>query len=109
MSANGYKEAGYEYIVVDDCWSELDRDAETQKLIPDLKRFPSGLKHLSDYVRKTLVGLKSRLLTIFERSDPLAWSKVWPVPGLRHENVRWLSGHHRLRGAGRAIVCRLGR
>lgn len=50
LSANGYKEAGYEYIVVDDCWSERERDNQTGKLVPDLKRFPSGLKNLSDYV-----------------------------------------------------------
>lgn len=53
MSSNGYKEAGYEYIILDDCWPEMERDAVTKKLVPDRKRFPSGLKQLSNYVRIT--------------------------------------------------------
>lgn len=50
MALDGYRDAGYEYIVIDDCWSEMDRDTETQRLIPDLKRFPNGMKKLGDYV-----------------------------------------------------------
>lgn len=50
MARDGFREAGYEYIVIDDCWSELERDSQTGALVPDLKRFPSGLKHLGDYV-----------------------------------------------------------
>lgn len=50
MAKNGYKDAGYEYIVIDDCWSEMERDKLTNKLVPDLKRFPGGLKSLGDYV-----------------------------------------------------------
>lgn len=50
LAADGYRDAGYEYIIVDDCWMEKQRDANG-KLVPDHKRFPSGLKALADYVR----------------------------------------------------------
>ncbi|WP_301625029.1 glycoside hydrolase family 27 protein [Paenibacillus apis] len=45
----GYKEAGYEYIVIDDCWSLKQRDAEG-RLVPDPEKFPSGMKTLADYI-----------------------------------------------------------
>jgi len=51
----GYKEAGYEYIVIDDCWSLKDRDEEGN-LVADSTKFPSGMKALADYIH--LKGLK---------------------------------------------------
>ncbi|WP_178021381.1 alpha-galactosidase [uncultured Paenibacillus sp.] len=45
----GYKEAGYGYIVIDDCWSLKERDAEG-RLVPDPEKFPSGMKALADYI-----------------------------------------------------------
>lgn len=50
MVDDGYLDAGYEYVIVDDCWSEHTRDSETNRLVPDKKRFPSGMKDLADYV-----------------------------------------------------------
>ena len=47
---DGYKEAGYEYVVIDDCWLEHERDPQTQRLVPDRKRFPNGMKAVGDYV-----------------------------------------------------------
>lgn len=49
MKEKGYLEAGYEYIVIDDCWSLRERD-ENGKLVPDPKKFPYGMKALADYV-----------------------------------------------------------
>lgn len=46
---SGLKDAGYEYIVIDDFWHG-GRDPETGLLFPDHERFPSGIKALSDYV-----------------------------------------------------------
>lgn len=46
----GYKDVGYEYVIIDDCWLEFDRDNETNKLVPDKKRFPNGMKAVADYV-----------------------------------------------------------
>lgn len=51
----GYKEAGYEYIVIDDCWSLKERDADG-KLVADPAKFPSGMKALADYIHEK--GLK---------------------------------------------------
>lgn len=50
MFDDGYLNAGYEYIILGDCWSELSRDNVTKRLIADRKRFPSGMKDLADYV-----------------------------------------------------------
>ena len=49
MAAEGYRDAGYEYVAIDDCWlaNERDKDGHLQ---PEPKRFPSGMKALADYV-----------------------------------------------------------
>ena len=49
MVSDGYLDAGYEYIIVDDCWLAKERD-EQGRLQPDSHRFPSGIKALADYV-----------------------------------------------------------
>ena len=49
MAAEGYKDAGYEYVCIDDCWLAGERD-NNSRLQPDPKRFPSGMKALADYV-----------------------------------------------------------
>ena len=51
MVRDGYLAAGYEYVNIDDCWAEFERD-ENGKMVADKKRFPSGMKALADYVRK---------------------------------------------------------
>lgn len=45
----GYKDAGYEYIVIDDCWSLKERD-EQGNLVADPDKFPNGMKALADYI-----------------------------------------------------------
>ena len=52
--SSGMKDAGYEYIVIDDCW-QVSRD-EQGNIVPDAKRFPSGMKALGDYIHSK--GLK---------------------------------------------------
>ena len=49
MKEKGYLEAGYEYIVIDDCWSLRERDGQG-RLVPDPEKFPYGMKALADYV-----------------------------------------------------------
>lgn len=56
MVSLGLKDAGYNYLVIDDCWSERERDKETGKIVPDKTKFPNGMKHVSDYVHDK--GLK---------------------------------------------------
>lgn len=54
MITNGMKDAGYEYVVIDDCW-QIDRD-ENGVIVVDPIRFPSGIKALADYIHSK--GLK---------------------------------------------------
>lgn len=49
MVAEGYLDMGYEYLVIDDCWSMRDRD-EHGRLVPDPEKFPHGMKAVADYV-----------------------------------------------------------
>ncbi len=44
----GYKDAGYEYVIIDDCWSLKER--VDGKLVADPALFPHGMKALSDYI-----------------------------------------------------------
>ncbi|XP_072945314.1 alpha-N-acetylgalactosaminidase isoform X1 [Epargyreus clarus] len=55
LVSEGYAAAGYEYINVDDCWPERERDPHG-RLVPDRERFPYGMKSLADYVHSK--GLK---------------------------------------------------
>jgi alpha-galactosidase len=48
MVASGMKDAGYQFVVIDDCW-QVERDA-LGRIVPDARRFPSGMKALADYV-----------------------------------------------------------
>lgn len=49
LVSEGYKDVGYDYIIVDDCWMDTKRDSEG-RLQSDPIRFPSGIKALADYV-----------------------------------------------------------
>jgi alpha-galactosidase len=54
MVSSGMKDAGYQYIVIDDCWQvSRDNDGNIQA---DPKDFPSGIKAVADYVHSE--GLK---------------------------------------------------
>lgn len=54
MVASGMKQAGYRYVVIDDCWHG-SRDANGV-IAEDKVKFPSGMKALADYVHAR--GLK---------------------------------------------------
>jgi len=49
MVRRGFREAGYEYVIIDDCWLAKQRDADG-RLQPDPTRFPNGIRALADYV-----------------------------------------------------------
>jgi len=59
MVNSGLKNAGYEYIVIDDCW-QSGRDS-MGFIMEDPKRFPSGIKSLADYIHSK--GLKFGIYT----------------------------------------------
>ena len=56
MASEGYLEAGYDFVNIDDCWSEKERDPDTKAMIPHRERFPNGIKGVADYVHSK--GLK---------------------------------------------------
>ena len=77
MVASGMKDAGYQYVVIDDVWHKGRTPAkgwefmgtETVEgrdsngvLIPDPNKFPHGLKYVADYVHSK--GLKFGLYTV---------------------------------------------
>ena len=65
MATNGMKDAGYQYVNLDDCWQagrSLTGPAKTHAgrvnghLVPDPQWFPDGMKNLGDYIHSQ--GLK---------------------------------------------------
>jgi alpha-galactosidase len=59
MVANGMQAAGYQYIVIDDCW-QVGRDA-AGNIVADPQKYPSGIKALADYIHSK--GLKFGIYT----------------------------------------------
>ena len=59
MASNGMKDAGYQYVIIDDCW-QTGRDAEGN-IIVDKEKFPNGIKAVADYVHSK--GLKFGIYT----------------------------------------------
>ncbi|HMH23762.1 MAG TPA: glycoside hydrolase family 27 protein [Puia sp.] len=55
MVISGMKDAGYDYLVLDDGWMAKERDS-LGNLIPDPQKFPHGIKPVADYVHSK--GLK---------------------------------------------------
>lgn len=73
MVKSGMKDAGYQYVNIDDCWhGERDEQGFIQ---PDSKLFPSGMKALADYVHGK--GLK---LGIYSDAG---WKTCGGKPGSR--------------------------
>lgn len=54
MVSSGMRDAGYQYVVIDDCW-QVARD-DNGEIVVDKDRFPHGIKYLADYVHSK--GLK---------------------------------------------------
>jgi alpha-galactosidase len=122
MVASGMRDAGYLYVVVDDCWAGR-RDANGS-ITADAQRFPSGIKALADYVhsRRLEFGIYSDAgrLTCggrpgsagHEYQDALTYAR-WGVDYLKYD---WCSTGDRnareayavmadaLRASGRSIV-----
>ncbi|MBA6153222.1 glycoside hydrolase family 27 protein [Gelidibacter maritimus] len=94
MVETGFKDVGYEYIVIDDCW-QIGRD-ENGYIIVDKEKFPSGIKSLVDYVHSK--GLKFGIYSDagtktcagrpgskgFERQDAETYAK-WDVDYLKYD------------------------
>lgn len=121
----GLKDAGYQYVNIDDCWALPKRDADG-KLVPDPVRFPNGIKAVADYVHSK--GLKFGIYTSagtktcdgngfpgalgHEYSDARQFAD-WGVDYLKYDNCnnqgvdakrRYLTMRDALRATGRPIV-----
>ncbi|KOX08189.1 alpha-galactosidase [Micromonospora sp. NRRL B-16802] len=59
--SSGMRDLGYEYVVVDDCWFNPNRDS-SGNIQGDPTRFPSGMKALGDYLHAR--GLKFGLYQV---------------------------------------------
>ena len=59
IASNGMKDAGYQYVNMDDCW-QTSRDA-AGNIVADPQKFPSGIKAVADYVHSK--GLKFGIYT----------------------------------------------
>ncbi|XP_061609779.1 alpha-N-acetylgalactosaminidase [Phyllopteryx taeniolatus] len=55
LAEDGWRELGYVYVNIDDCWASMQRD-ERGRLQADPKRFPGGIRRLSRYMHDR--GLK---------------------------------------------------
>ncbi|MFI7385404.1 NPCBM/NEW2 domain-containing protein [Streptomyces sp. NPDC049813] len=121
----GLKDAGYQYVNLDDCWALPARDADG-KLVPDPERFPGGIKAVADYVHSK--GLKLGIYTSagtktcsdvgfpgalgHEYSDAQQFAD-WGVDYLKYDNCnnqgvdarqRYTTMRDALRATGRPIV-----
>ena len=94
MAADGYAEAGYKYIFIDDAW-QGGRD-KRNNILPDPKKFPSGMKALADYVhsRGLLLGIYSDAAQLtcagytasygFEEQDAKTFAQ-WGIDYLKYD------------------------
>ncbi|WP_328593174.1 NPCBM/NEW2 domain-containing protein [Lentzea tibetensis] len=79
--SSGLKEAGYQYVNVDDCWADAERDPATGRLRNHPTKFPSGIKALGDYIHSK--GLK---FGIYTSAGTQTCAKTMPG-GLDHEEI----------------------
>ncbi|WP_329530826.1 NPCBM/NEW2 domain-containing protein [Streptomyces sp. NBC_01450] len=121
----GLKDAGYQYVNLDDCWALPKRNADG-KLVPDPARFPNGIKAVADYVHAK--GLKLGIYTSagtktcdsvgfpgalgHEYSDARQFAD-WGVDYLKYDNcnnqgvdakLRYTTMRDALKATGRPIV-----
>jgi alpha-galactosidase len=122
LVASGMKDAGYQYVVIDDCW-QVRRDADGT-IVADPERFPSGMKALADYVhaKGLKFGLYSDAGTLTcakrpgSRDHELQDAKTYAAWGVDYLKYDWCSTEGQdqrdayqkmsraLRAAGRPIV-----
>ncbi|MET8148791.1 NPCBM/NEW2 domain-containing protein [Actinoplanes sp. NPDC005259] len=94
--SSGLKDAGYEYVNIDDCWSQRERGADG-RLVADPVKFPNGIRGVADYVHgkglklgiygdagtKTCAGYPGSLG--HEELDARTWAE-WGVDYLKYDN-----------------------
>ena len=103
MVSNGMKDAGYQYVNLDDCW-QSSRDADGN-IVADAAHFPSGIKALADYIHSKGLkfGLYSDVGTLtcakrpgsigHEYQDAMQYAK-WGVDYLKEDWCSTLPGQN---------------
>ena len=87
MVSDGYKDVGYQYVNIDDCWPSKQRD-DQGRLQGDLDRFPSGIPALADYVS---------IKTIADSYIARCVSKPYNCKDITHGRINFkLAKHHNL-------------
>ncbi|CAL5869034.1 uncharacterized protein PFLUO_LOCUS3262 [Penicillium psychrofluorescens] len=91
----GFKDLGYDYVVLDDCWS-AGRNA-TGYLVPDAQKFPKGIADVADKIHSMglKIGIYSSAGTMtcarytgslgYEEKDAAAWAS-WGIDYLKYDN-----------------------
>ena len=96
LLSTGLRDYGYDYIVIDDCWSIQDRRDGNGDLIADPEKFPNGIKALADYVHSQ--GFKLGIYSDaaektcanypgsfgFEEQDAQLWAS-WDIDFLKYD------------------------
>jgi alpha-galactosidase len=96
LVASGLQSCGYEYIVIDDCWSVKAGRGSDGNLVADPEKFPSGIKALADYVheRGFKMGIYSDAAELtcagypgslgYEEQDAALWAS-WGIDFLKYD------------------------
>ncbi len=96
LVSSGLKDFGYEYVVIDDCWSVRDRRDSNGDLIANPEKFPNGIKALADYVhcKDLKLGIYSDAAEMtcsgypgslgFEEQDAELWAS-WGIDFLKYD------------------------
>ncbi|MDX6740592.1 NPCBM/NEW2 domain-containing protein [Actinocorallia sp. A-T 12471] len=130
LVSSGMAAAGYNYVNIDDCWAERNRDADGN-LVPHKTKFPNGIKAVADYIHSK--GLKVGIYSSagdrtctgptgvgpqpgsigFEQKDADLWAS-WGIDYLKYDNCgdrkgqsalqRYTAMGTALRNTGRDIV-----
>jgi len=124
---SGLKDAGYQFVNIDDCWSTMERGADG-RLVPDPVKFPSGIAGVAEYVHskglklgiygdagtRTCAGYPGSLGN--EEIDAQTWAD-WGVDYIKYDNCfnqsdgsradfvnRYTAMQRAIRKTGRPIV-----
>ncbi|WP_157063474.1 glycoside hydrolase family 27 protein [Luteipulveratus mongoliensis] len=96
LVSSGMAAAGYEYVCIDDCWSEMTR-RDDGRLLPDPAKFPDGIAALADdlHGRGLKLGIYSSAGSVtcegypaalgHEAIDAQSWAE-WGVDLLKYDN-----------------------
>ena len=79
LVSSGLRDAGYRYVVVDDCWQAITRAADGS-LRPDPTRFPNGIAALADYVHQR--GLLFGIYAVAGSRTCASYIDSYPATGI---------------------------